>query len=568
MTVGEGLLANLALALVAALAGAVAALRLRQSATLGFILAGVAIGPFTPGFVADLAAVEALADLGVVFLLFTIGAQLSLRELLRAGRVAIVGGSLQVVAVVGLGAAVGLALGWQLVEALFFGAVVSNSSSTVLGKVLGERGEADTEHGRIALAWSTVQDLSTVVLVVLLSALAGGQETLMADVAVAVGKAVLFLVLLIPVGLRVFPALFEWIASFRSREVFVLAVAAVALGTAFGATLFGVSLALGAFVAGLVAGDSDLSHHVLGEIVPLRDVLAGLFFVSVGMLVDPPFVAANLPLVLLALGLIVLAKGGLVSAIALSFGVAPRTALLTGLALAQSAEFSFLLARTGREVGAVTPGVYSLMLAGAAASIAVAPSLHAFAAPAVRWIEPWLPRRGDATQPRPEGLPGARRHAIICGYGAVGQMVGAALARRGLTYVVVDQDPRVVRRLRERGVPALLGRAESPVLLEGAGLARAAVLVVAFSDPLAAREVVRVARQQAPRLDVVARTQRLEELPRLRALGAAEAVAGEVEVGLELTRHTLHRLGVSAAEAQGIVHGLRQRAGAAPDALP
>jgi CPA2 family monovalent cation:H+ antiporter-2 len=558
-----GLLVNLVFALVAALAGALLALRLRQSPILGYIVAGVAIGPFTPGFVADPAAVEALADIGVVFLLFAIGAQLSFRDLLATGRVAIVGGSAQVLLTIGLGYVVGIALGWGQVEALFFGAVVSNSSSTVLSKVLGERGELDAEHGKLALAWSTVQDLSTILLVVLLAALAAGGASLAADLVISVGKAVLFLALAIPLGLRLFPAFFGRVAATRNREVFILAVAAVALGMAFAATLFGVSLALGAFVAGLVVGESDLSHQVVGEVVPLRDVLAGLFFVSVGMLVDPLFVAANLPLVLLALALMVLAKGALVAAIAALFRYSARTALLTGVALAQCAEFSFLLARVGQESGAVTPGVFSLMLAGAAGTIILAPPLQVIAGPAARRLERWLPPPPLAEDPAladPGTAP--RLHAVICGYGDVGRVVGEALARRGFSFVVIDQNPRVVRRLRQQGVRALLGSADNPVLLERVGLDRARVLVVAIPDALATRQIVEYARRMHPRLDIVARTHSEDEMRFLRGRGVSEAVAGEVELALEITRHTLHRFGVSAAETLGIVQGLRQRAGA------
>ncbi|MGH2354549.1 MAG: cation:proton antiporter [Chloroflexota bacterium] len=559
-----GLLVNLAFALVAALAGALVALRLRQSPILGYIVAGIAIGPFTPGFVADPAEVGALADIGVVFLLFAIGAQLSFRDLLASGRVAIMGGSAQVLLTIGLGYVVGIALGWEPVEALFFGAVVSNSSSTVLSKVLGERGELAAEFGRIALAWSTAQDLSTILLVVLLSALAAGGASLAADLAAAVGKAVLFLALVIPLGLRFFPVFFERVAATRSREVFILAVAAVALGTAFAATLFGVSLALGAFVAGLVVGESDLSHQVVGEVVPLRDVLAGLFFVSVGMLVDPQFVAANLPLVLLTLALMVVAKGALVAGIAAVFRYSARTALLTGVTLAQSAEFSFLLARVGQETGAVTPGVFSLMLAGAAGTIILAPSLHVLASPAVRQVERWLPAPPLAEDPalaETENAP--RRHAVICGYGDVGRVVGEALARRGFSFVVIDQNSRIVRRLREQGVPALLGSADNPVLLERVNLDRARVLVVAIPDALATRQIVEYARRRHPDLDIVARTHSEQELRYLRARGVGEAVAGEVELAMEITRHTLRRFGVSGAETLSIVQGLRQRAGAA-----
>jgi monovalent cation:H+ antiporter-2, CPA2 family len=556
----SSLIANLALALLAALIGALVAVRLRQSAVIGYIAAGIVIGPFTPGLVADPNAVEALADLGLVFLLFTIGAELSLRDLLRAGNVALIGGSIQVLVTIAIGAVVGLTIGWELRAALFFGAVIAISSGAVLSKILGERGELDAEHGRIALAWSTVQDLATIVLVVLLPALGSTTGAHLEDVALALGKALLFLVLLVPAGLRFFPALFEWLARLRNRELFVLAVAAVALGTAFVSTLFGVSLALGAFVAGLAVGESDLSHQVLAEVVPLRDVLAGLFFVSIGMLVDPPFVLASWPLVLVALLLMVVLKGALVGGLAALIGASRRAAVLAGVLLAQCGEFSFLLARLGRDTGALSGDAFNVMLSGAAASIVLAPPLYAQAGRVVRSLEERL--AAQALKREAVGEPATqRRHAVICGYGDVGQLVGEALSRRGFTFVAVDQDPRVVRRIRAHGVSALLGNADNPIILERAGLERAQVLVVALPDAVATRQVVDFARRTAPKLDIVARTHSEQELRQLRSRGVNEAVAGELELALEMARHTLRRFGVSSAETLIILHGLRHRTG-------
>ena len=316
----------------------------------GYILAGIAIGPYTPGFVAAELTVTALADIGIILLMFAIGVELSLAELLRSGKVAILGTIVQMLAIIGIGCGVGLLLGWRPLESLFFGAVISISSSTVLVKIIGDPGEIDSPHGRLTLAWSTVQDLATVILIVVLSAMATDSENLVRDVAWEVTKASLFLLLLIPLGLRVLPWIFDWIAELRSREVFVLSVGVAALGLAYGATFFGLSLALGAFVAGIVVGESDLSHQILGDIMPLRDIFAGLFFVSVGMLVDPGFVARHLPLLALTVLLIMVVKGSVSALIALVMKTPARTAILTGALLAVSAEFSFLLARVGHVI--------------------------------------------------------------------------------------------------------------------------------------------------------------------------------------------------------------------------
>jgi CPA2 family monovalent cation:H+ antiporter-2 len=559
-----GLVGNLALALIAAFIGAFVAVRLRQSAVLGYIAAGIVIGPFTPGYVADPEAVEALADLGLVFLLFAIGAELSLRDLLRAGRVAMLGGSIQLIVTIGLGAVLGLALGWTPAAALVFGAALAISSGAVLGKLLGERGEQDSEHGRIAFAWSTVQDLGTILLVVLLPSLAGDGQARLEDVGLAIGKAALFLALLVPFGLRIMPAMFERVALLRSREVFVLAVAAVALGTAFVATLFGVSLALGAFAAGLAVGESDLSHQALAEVVPLRDLLAGVFFVSIGMLVDPGFVVTHIALILLVIAVMVVAKGTIVAGLTRAFGAPLRTALLVGATLAQCGEFSFLLARIGRETGAVTPDVFNLVLSGAVGSIVVAPWVLSLTDRAVRVGERRLGAMAMAREPEAPAGP-SRRHAVICGYGDVGAVIAEVLTRRGFSWIAIDQDPRVVRRLRTQGATAVLGSADNPVLLDRVGLERARVLVIAIPNPVAARHIVQYARRTWPRLDIVARTHSQDEVRFLRSRGVNEAVSGEVELSLEMARHTLHRFGVSAAETQAMLHGLRQRIGSEQD---
>jgi len=553
------LIANLALALLAALVGAIVATRLRQSAVIGYIAAGVVIGPFTPGFVADPNAVEDLADIGLAFLLFTVGAELSLKDISRAGNVALLGGAVQVVLTIVIGTLVGVALGWDVRGALFFGSALAVSSGAVLSKVLADRGEADSEHGRIALAWSTVQDLATIVLVVLLPALAVSSPNGLADVALALGEAAVFLVLLVPIGSRFFPAVFEWLARLHNRELFVLAVAATALGTAYVSTLFGLSLALGAFVAGLTVGESDLSHHVLAEVVPLRDVLAGLFFVSIGMLVNPVFMVERWPLVLLVLLVIVVVKGGLVGGLAALLGSSPRTAALVGVAIAQCGEFSFLLARLGREAGPLTADGFNLILSGAAVSIMLSPPLQAHAGQIVRVIERAMSRE------EVQIIPPGRRHAVICGYGNVGQLIGEAVLRRGFSLVAIDHDPRVVRRLREQGIVAVLGSADNPVILDRAGLDQARVLVVAIPDAVAARQIVEYARRGWPRLDIVVRTHSQEQLRELRSRGVGEAVSGELELALEMARHTLHRFGVSSAEILAVLQGFRSRAVEPPE---
>jgi monovalent cation:H+ antiporter-2, CPA2 family len=523
---------------------------------VGYIIAGVFIGPFTPGFVGDIEIVRQLADIGVIFLMFAIGARISFADLMQYRWVALVGGAAQVLVTLAIGAAVGIGLGWGLLESLFLGAVVSNSSSTVLAKVVGERGETDSEHGHLGLAWSTVQDVSTVVLIVLLTALAGsGVEPW--SLLETVGVALLFLIVATAIGIVVVPRLFDLLARVRSREVFIIGVVGVALSIAYLGTFFGISLALGAFLAGILVSKSELSHRVVAEALPFRDVFAGLFFVSVGMLVDPSFVFEQLPLVAVGVALIVPVKGFIVGVIALAFRYPVRTSLLTAVILAQSAEFSFLLAGLGADLDAVTQSGFNLMITSAAISIVLAPILRRLAEPVVVRADRWAGRKVHRDLPAPHAR--GQRFAVICGYGRVGRLIAGAFDRRGFEAVVVEADPRVADLARRDGRIVIAAPAESPSVLDAAGIGRAAVLVVAIPDPIAARVIVGTARQAHPRLPIVARTHSAAEGAVLTRLGASEVVVGEVELGLEMTRFALRSYGVSSREADLAVAALRRR---------
>jgi monovalent cation:H+ antiporter-2, CPA2 family len=483
--------------------------------------------------------------------------QFSIGDLLASGRVAIVGATLQVGLIIGIGFGTGLLLGWDPMPALFFGAVISNSSSTVLSRVLGERGQLDTSYGRIALAWSSVQDLWTVVLIVVLSSLSAGGEGLFRTLLIDVGTAGFFLLLLIPIGIRVLPWLFTQIATLRNREVFVLAVGVVALGLAYSASLFGLSLALGAFVAGIVVAESDLSHQILGDILPLRDIFAGLFFVSVGMLVDPMFVIDNMPLVLMTVVLVVVVKGGVVAGLAALLGARTRTAIIAGAILGQSAEFSFLLAQLGTAVGVVDQDLFSLMLGGAAMSIVLAPGVVGAGVPianavqARRSVAALEPDAPDVTPPADVG------HAVICGSGRVGRVIRRALTGR-VEFVVIEEDPRVVQILRRKGIRVIQGDASTPAVLGRAGLDHARVLFVAIANPITARQIVSHAQQRHPHMPIIVRTHSEAERRYFSEQGVEEVVLGEHELALEMARHGLAIAGVAADDVDSTINHLRR----------
>lgn len=375
-----GFLLTLVAAFAAAFIGGAVATRLGQSPIIGYLVAGVVIGPFTPGFVADTATTQRVADVGVILLLFGVGLHFSLGTLVRLRAVAGAGGLTQIALTVAAGMLVGALLGWPPLASLFLGSATAISSSAVLAKVLDERGEANSEHGAIALGWMIVQDLVTIVLVVLLAGLSDtGGGSLGASIAAALAKAALFVAALLVIGLTGLPWALGRIARLRSRELFLVAIAVVALGTAYLAEEVGISLALGAFLAGLALSESDFAHHISDEIGPTRDLFAVLFFVSVGMLVDPRVIAGALPAFLLILAVIVAVKGALGAGFVRLLRYPRRTALFVGAGIAQAGEFSFLLARIGRDAGALSADRFTVILGACTASIVVAPLLYRLA---------------------------------------------------------------------------------------------------------------------------------------------------------------------------------------------
>jgi K+:H+ antiporter len=550
-----GLGFTLLVALGAALLLGALAHRLRLPPMLGYIGAGMAVGPFTPGFVADREEVLALADIGVALLMFSIGLQFSLGELRAVGGRILAGVPVQVAFTMAIGTATGLALGWELLSALFIGGAVSVASTVVLVKVAGEAVLHTTAHGRTALGVSILQDLLTVVLVVALSALGSRAEESWLGLLYAGAVALGFVALVLVGGSRVLPPLLGFVAGLRSRELFVIAVAVIAIGTAFAASALGVSVALGAFVAGLALADSDLTASVLGEIVPLRELFSTFFFVSVGILLQPTAILAAWPVVLALLLIITLGKALPVAGLALLDGQSPSTALRAGALIGQSGEFSFVLASAGLALGAVAPDAFSLAMGAVVISILTAQPLLA----AAQWIGPRLdgalPRAPLAGDDAPIGL---RRHAVILGYGRVGRAVARVLDSRGFGWVAVDSDYGLAREARAGGAQIIYGEAGTPSVLDQAGVADAHAMVVCVPDALTSRQAVVYARDRNPRIEIVARAHSDVEEADLRRLGAARVVVADRELGNEMIRHALRRFGVSDREVAAILETRRR----------
>ncbi|MEX1170382.1 MAG: cation:proton antiporter family protein [Chloroflexota bacterium] len=580
-------------AVAAALIGGAIAIRLRQPAIVGYLLAGVLIGPFTPGFVGDVEQISALAEVGVILLLFALGVEFSIRELRDVGRVALPGGIVQIalIAATGMALMVGLGSGWG--GAFVVGACLSISSTLVVLKSLLDSGEIDSLHGRVAIGWSIVQDVATIVFIVALPSLVGGDAIL--PLALALVKAAIFLVLAYVLGTLLLPRLFGYVARSGSSELFLLVVFATALLTAFvSSAVFGLSLALGAFVGGVVVSESDLSHQAAAEVTPFRDLFAVLFFVSVGMLVDPAALVAELPLIGVMVAIAVVIKGGLIALLGRAAGLPVRSALLLGGAMAQVGEFSFILAEDARSLGILDPRAYNLILGTAVVSILLTSGARQVAYRLAMRSEGRADRASEARPPphdehpeeeatTPDEAPldraparmgaGARWRTeraieeddearrptiVVLGAGRVGRVVANAVRLRGFRCVVVDRDARNLARLERLGTVNVFGDAANPEILKRLGLERARILIIAVGDPLTARLASERALRINPRLSVASRVRGRREVDGLRQLGVRRLADPEAEAAFELARHALQRMGVSGPELTGIVAGLRR----------
>jgi monovalent cation:H+ antiporter-2, CPA2 family len=557
------LLADMAIVLVAALIGGLIARRLKLPIIVGYLLVGVAIGPYGLHLVHNVGDVETLATVGVVLLMFTLGIEFSLKTLRQIGTVATFGGIIQIVATTGLGFGLGWLLHWPLRESLLFGFFIAMSSTIIVLKTLMERGEMGTTHGRVMVGILLVQDLSVVPIMIILHSMGSDVEAFSTTWVWDFLKLISFIGAILALGFWVFPWFMRRVTGGRSRELFLLTVVCVALGAGFGAYYVGLSIALGAFLAGLMVSESQYAHQARAEIGPLRDIFATLFFVSLGMLADPSFISSNPGEVGGVVAAILVGKFLIVSVITWAFGYAPKTALFTGGGLFQIGEFSFILAAVALETGLISDHIYSLTLAAAGITMLLTP----FGMGVVSGIYHRLIQRervaGLLTARADPAAPEMRKqlsgHVVICGYGRTAQNLGQVLERRKFPYLVIDIDPRSLESLRGKGISCIYGDAANPDILAQAQLERARVMVVTFPDPIATRLAVANARTINPRLDVVARVHREEDSEVLRELGAAEMVRPEVEAGLEIIRHTLHRFGLTTQEIQYIVNMLREK---------
>jgi monovalent cation:H+ antiporter-2, CPA2 family len=535
--------------------------RLRLPAIVGLLMTGVVVGPYGLRLVRDIHTVESLAEVGVILLLFTIGIEFSLNALLSLKRIVGIAGTLQVGLSIGTAYVTARMLGRSPAEAALWGFLLALSSTAIVLKLLGEHGETDSPHGRIAVGVLIFQDLSVVPMMLLLPMLAGGGETSGASLGWVIAKALAVLMAVL-VGARVvIPPLLHQVVRTRSHELFILSIVLLCFGTAWLTSLAGLSLALGAFVAGILISESDYGQQALADVLPLRDLFSSLFFVSVGMLFNVQFALEHLVIIIVMVLGILLGKGliGTVATIAMRYP--PRVAILTGLALAQIGEFSFVLARTGLSTGLMTDALYQTFVAAAVVTmlatpflLRIAPALADGAArlPMPKWFHRGIQSEVDQRIVR------LKDHVIIVGYGLNGQNVARALTAAGIPYVVLEMNPDTVRRERSKGTPIIYGDASQAAVLQPAEISPARSVVVAISDAAATRRIVELARRLNPGGYIIARTRYSQEVGPLTALGANEVIPEEFETSIEIFAHVLRYYLVPREDIEHLIAAIRE----------
>lgn len=552
-----GIAADFVLIILVGLIGGLIARALRLPLMVGYVAAGVVVGPHTAGpTVLQAEDIELLAEIGVALLLFSLGLELSFRDLRPVRRVALIGGPLQILLTGGLAAAAAaFLLAMPMRDAAWFGAMISVSSTAVVLKMLSSAGVTHTLASRVMIGLLVVQDLAVVPMLVVLPQL-GAAGGLAASVGRAVGIAVLLLGAIIVLGARLLPGLLRFVLAWGSRELFLVSVVAIGVGIGYATWLAGLSFGLGAFVAGLVLSESEFSHQALSDVVPIRDVFGLLFFVSVGMLLDPAFALQRAGAIAAVVLLTFVGKALLIGLLVRAFGYVHMAPWVVGLGLSQIGEFSFVLARAGVTSGMLSKPTYDLALTCTVVTMALSPLVSRLALPLGR---AWRSLRGPAA-PAPPVEPLAeplRDHVIVAGYGRSGSAAARVLDRAGVPFVVVEINHAVYGGLAPDGFPAIWGDITGGEILEAARVHAARILLLTVPDQPTVRLAVQRARGLNPGLSVIARALRREDVVELRRLGVARTVQPEFEGGVEMVRQALLEYAPDGAAASGLISDMR-----------
>lgn len=563
METEHSLILDLTIVLVSTALGGFLSHRLHQPVILGYLVSGFAIGPFGFKLLSNVGEIKSLAEIGIAFLLFALGVEFSLAELKRVKEIAIKGSLLQIGLTIILVALVTVITGWAsgITQGIFLGAVLSLSSTAIVLKTLTERGETNTVHGQIMLAILIAQDLALGVMLAILPALQQPE-----NIAVALGfalvKIALFAVVAIILSLWIVPRILSNIAATESNELFLLVVIALCLGVALTTAYLGLSIAMGAFVAGLMISEIDYADQALAKILPLRDTFASLFFASIGMLIDPAILINNFGLILGLVTLVMLGKAAIILGIVLKFGYSLKNAIIVSFGINQIGEFSFVLALAGLKLELLSQQTYSLLLGTTAITLVLTP-LSLKVAPLIAdylnqnpFLAKFLQRFSvPKTISMPEIITG---HVVVAGYGRVGQVIVSILQSQGYPVLVIENSEASVQRLRMRQIPYIFGDADSELVLEKAHLETAKALAIALPDPASTRLLLKNALTIAPYLDVIARSHSNKEIDILAQMGAKEVVQPEFEAALELGNHLLKTLGAGDSYIQTVINTIRK----------
>jgi len=552
-----GVAADIVILVVAALIGAIIAQRLRQPLILGYIFAGIVVGPYTGGItVGDIHQIELLAEIGVALLLFGLGLEFSLRELRPARNIALFGTPIQIILTIGLGFSLGRYLGWSFVNALWFGALISLSSTMVTLKTLMHKGLVGTLSSRVMIGMLIVQDLAVIPMMVILPQLSNPKAG-MSILAIAVLKSLIFLVLMLYLGRKILPWLLARVARWNSKELFILSITAIGLGVGYATYLFGLSFAFGAFVAGMVLSESDYSHQALSDIIPLRDIFGLLFFTSVGMLLDPYFLLENWDKILLLVLVIAVFKGSLFSLLARLFGYINIIPIAVGFGLFQVGEFAFVLARVGLKAQAIDQNMYSLVLAVSVLSMVLTPFASNLVLPLYK-----LKKRLFKYEPlQTENMPSSelKNHVVIAGGGRVGQHIAKALTQIDIPFVIIELNHQRMLECKALKFPVIYGDMSQSTVLEVSEVHAARLLLVTTPSVITSQSIVMQAHLINPDLHIIVRAEGTEQAKALYESGAYMAVLPEMEAGLEIAIQALLHMEIPMNVIQQYADNVRQQ---------
>jgi len=551
-----GLAGDIVIVVMAALVGGLIAQALKQPLILGYILAGIVVGPYTGGItVSDIPNIEKLAEIGVALLLFALGLEFSFRALKPVRAIALFGTPLQIILTMLYGYGIGQLLGWSWTASVWFGALISLSSTMVMIKTLEKQGMMGTLSSRVMIGVLIVQDLAVVPMLIILPQLSNVQQGI-SVLLIAVIKAAIFLAAIILVGTKIIPRLMRYIANWDSRELFLITTTAIGLGIGYGTYIFGLSFAFGAFVAGMLLSESDYGYQALSDIIPLRDVFSLLFFTSIGMLLNVDFLFANWQMIVMLVALVMLGKAFIFMVLSKSFGYRNVIPLAMGLGLSQVGEFSFILGRVGIGTKSISTEFYSLVLTMTIATMFLTPFVSGLTTPLYAFARRWLKPLKLAPVNFPHS--GLKDHIVIAGGGRVGMYVAHVLSRKDIPFVIVEYNSRRVDEIKGCGFPIIFGDAGRRIILEAADLQRARLLLITTPVAVISLGIVDHAQRIKPDIHIIARAEGTEQMKTLYQKGVTYVVQPEFEASLEIINQTLLNLGIPADQLKALTEDARQ----------